>query len=509
VNRAALKEAYLSASSRRRNDAIVRKLVWLHRWLGIATCLIFALWFASGAVMLFEPFPSLARAEGKALDGSIDQALVALTPAQALTAAGGGYAVRLLQRGGRPSYIVEGAQGLVAIDAQTGRRLSLLSATEVRDSLSPEMATKIASIEGAFDYDQWVVDNAFDALRPFYRIHVADGVGTQFYVSARTGEMVQRTTSNERSWNSVGAVLHWAYFTPLRASFSAWDKTVWSVSFVAMLVANIGLVLGIVRTLAVKRARRPGLTFFRQPWMRWHHLIGLFAGVFVLTWILSGWLSMDHGRLFSMGVPTTTQVSAYEGIPRTGAVAAVDLPTLRRLPAAKEMTVTSIDGVPLLALTDFAGQSRLLTTAGVPLSPTQLNGLVTGGLGKAWGAAPTRAGTSLPRYDFYALAEGLPSTALRFGGNAARPPVYVDGGNGRILVVMDGSRTAYAWLYYGLHSFNFPVLANHPIVRDIVVLIPLTAGFVFSITGVVLGWQRMRKTVGPTKATAPISRKTV
>ena len=38
-------------------------IVLLHRWLGIAFCLLFAMWFASGIVMHFVPFPSLTEAE--------------------------------------------------------------------------------------------------------------------------------------------------------------------------------------------------------------------------------------------------------------------------------------------------------------------------------------------------------------------------------------------------------------------------------------------------------------
>jgi hypothetical protein len=38
-------------------------IVLSHRWLGIAFCLLFAMWFASGIVMHFVPFPSLTEAE--------------------------------------------------------------------------------------------------------------------------------------------------------------------------------------------------------------------------------------------------------------------------------------------------------------------------------------------------------------------------------------------------------------------------------------------------------------
>jgi hypothetical protein len=40
---------------------VMRLLATLHRWLGVAFCLLFAMWFASGIVMHFVPFP--ARSE--------------------------------------------------------------------------------------------------------------------------------------------------------------------------------------------------------------------------------------------------------------------------------------------------------------------------------------------------------------------------------------------------------------------------------------------------------------
>jgi hypothetical protein len=41
----------------------MRALILVHRWLGIPFCLLFAMWFASGIVMHFVPFPSLTEAE--------------------------------------------------------------------------------------------------------------------------------------------------------------------------------------------------------------------------------------------------------------------------------------------------------------------------------------------------------------------------------------------------------------------------------------------------------------
>lgn len=90
------------------------------------------------------------------------------------------------------------------------------------------------------------------------------------------------------------------------------------------------------------------------------------------------------------------------------------------------------------------------------------------------------------------LAEGMPPTAELIPAAGGRPPIYVDGEDGHIITVISASRLAYAWLYYALHSFNVPGLAAHEWLRMIVVLIPLSAGFLFSVTGIVIGIRRLR-----------------
>jgi hypothetical protein len=474
----------------------VRKLVWFHRWLGIATCVIFALWFASGAVLLLVPFPSLAKSDAQKLGELVDVSAVRITPDRALALTGGS-GLRLRQRAGVPLYIGNGSGGLVTIDARTGQRLGLLDPGGAAAILGHRAGGPITDIDGPIDYDQWVVHDGFDALRPFYRASIGDGRGTQVYVSARTGEIVQRTTKRERAWNWVGAVLHWVYFTPLRASFTAWDRTVWILSFIAMLVADAGMIVGIVRTLAVRRARRPGLTYFRPQWMRWHHLTGLFVGIFVITWILSGWLSMDHGRLFSRGRATPAELANYIGLTDQGMAAATSLTALRRLPANHEIRLIAIAGTPLLSVVGHDGIAQLWTSDGTPLAPQQVASLSAVAVQKAWPRPVTPVATPVAPDSLYALAEGMPASAARFEGGSDQPDIYIDRADGQILTVMSTSRAAYAWIYYGLHSFNVPGLARHQIVRDAIVLALMLGGFLFSVTGVVLGWQRLRKTIAP------------
>src|SRR5258708_18797060 len=105
----------------------MRALILLHRWLGILFCLLFAMWFASGIIMHFVPFPSLKEAER--IDGlaPIDLSQVVRSPAEAVRASGikDATRVRLRQRSDGPAYLVSGASGLAALRAGDVSRAAL------------------------------------------------------------------------------------------------------------------------------------------------------------------------------------------------------------------------------------------------------------------------------------------------------------------------------------------------------------------------------------------------
>ncbi|KAA9160182.1 PepSY domain-containing protein, partial [Delftia sp. BR1] len=60
-----------------------RWLFLLHRWLGIALCLFFALWFVSGMVMMYVGYPKLTQAERLRHLPALDGNAALLAPAEA------------------------------------------------------------------------------------------------------------------------------------------------------------------------------------------------------------------------------------------------------------------------------------------------------------------------------------------------------------------------------------------------------------------------------------------
>lgn len=472
-----------------------RWLTWFHRWSGVVLCLLVIAWFASGIVLLYVPFPSLSEHDRLANSELIDPAHVTVEPATVLAQVPDSDQLLLISVAGHPTWLTFASarhpQAIGADNTPVSFPLSALTARGIAEQFGREIAVRV---EGPIQYDQWVVHQRFDPYRPFYRVRLADGERTDLYVSARTGQVLQRTRGSERAWNWCGAVLHWIYFTPLRQSWPAWNQTVWWLSLVTFVASIAGTWLGIHRMLASRQRGRAAWSPFRG-WMRWHHIFGVFTSVVVLVWIFSGWLSMDHGRLFSKGEVPTDRAQAFAGQSLAASARSVPAGFIKRVGSATEVRLGSVAGVPFLSARGGAAESgRLLwiNDLSSPPSPRIPTSQLMTGLKAAWPSSDIRPIQA--KSDFYAVAESLGDTALPFNVGVENPlRVYADAATGRLLVVMDRSRRAYAWVYYALHTFEFPGLLEHPAIRQSIVLVLMLVGLGFSGTGAVLGFQRLRR----------------
>lgn len=77
-------------------------VAWLHRWTGVAFCLMFAVWFASGLVLALVPFPALSPQQRWSEAERIDLRKLAVAPAQALRHVHDAITLRLVSIDGRP-----------------------------------------------------------------------------------------------------------------------------------------------------------------------------------------------------------------------------------------------------------------------------------------------------------------------------------------------------------------------------------------------------------------------
>ncbi|MEM7080300.1 MAG: PepSY domain-containing protein, partial [Pseudomonadota bacterium] len=420
-------------------------LTILHRWLGVVMGLFFAMWFFSGMVMMYVPFPSLPDGERLKHLAPIDTQEITVSPEAAIAACGSDRVngLRMITFDARPTYVCAHADASVElVHADSGTPAVSLDESAVRAFARQHLAAPIAHVVEV-EFDQWTVHQRFNSLRPLYRIELEDSLQTHLYLSSLTGEAIQRTTGQQRFWNYLGAVVHWVYPTILRKHWAAWDAVVWWLSLFGVVCAVLGLVLGLSHWIKLRRAGRVGLTPFRG-WMKWHHVLSLFIGLFVVSWIVSGWLSMDHGRLFSTPNPTPDLALNVQGGEFAEVVASLNTQAFARYKSPRELTLSAFGGNALVVAKDETG---VVDTP--EISPQRIADVVARAASD--GIADWRV---VPDDDLYtSLREGsLPTGTVRVAlADPNQTWIHIDRYSGHIISVMDSSRRLYRWLYNGLH----------------------------------------------------------
>ncbi|MCG5248402.1 PepSY domain-containing protein [Methylorubrum extorquens] len=473
----------------------LRRWLYLgHRWLGILTCLLFAVWFVSGVVMMYVGFPRLTDAERRAALPPITWDRVAVEPEDAVGRTG-------LERGtvrrldlamldAEPVYRVTPWKGPhLTISATDGRVVAATSVEQALATARHHPAAGPVTNLGLVERDQWTVPQRFNPLRPFHLIALGDAADTHLYISAVTGEIALDTNWHERFWNWFGAVPHWIYFTPLRSQLDLWRDVVLWLSGLGIVGAVTGMTVGVIRVRLRRRYARGAVTPYRG-WMAWHHLGGLVAGTALVTFIASGWISMNPNRWFSSREPDQAALSRYEGGYDTR-------PPLDRAvltascPQATEARFTRFDGQAQTLLS--CADNRVTTCCGA--SATLSLERIVIAAGRLLPDHPRPEIDLLTAEDLYWYSHHrerqLPVLRVRFT-DAAETWFHIDPKTGEILSRIDRSNRVYRWLFNALHSFDFMFLTQHRPIWDILVLILSIGGLLISISGAVIAWRRLK-----------------
>ncbi|CAN5475343.1 PepSY domain-containing protein [soil metagenome] len=452
------------------------------------------MWFVSGVVMMYVAFPSLTDRERLAALPDINWEKVAVTPDHAMALAGATRFprdLRLSMLNDEPVYrLVDWSGRRQAVSAVDGRAidhasvdLALAVASRHPAAVSPELLESV-------DRDQWSVVARFDPLRPLYLIALGDAAGTNLYVSERTGEIVLDTNRTERVWNWFGSIPHWIYPTILRKDGALWRSVVLWISGICMVVAVTGIWIGILRMRLLRRYSSGSVSPYRG-WMKWHHVTGLISGVIVLTWMFSGWLSLDPGRLFESRDAAREMMQRFAGHDAPTFAAA----SVKPHATAVEARFTWLGGAPVLLLIDRDGLPTPVnpaTGAAMPLPENRV-------LDAAQNLMPKAAMTmrqSLSQYDayWYAHHQQRVLPVLRVGFDDLQQSwFHIDPRTGVVLNRVDSSRRTYRWLFNALHSFDFPLLLMYRPAWDLVVWVLSVFGMVVSVSGVVIGWRYLKK----------------
>jgi PepSY-associated TM region len=249
-----------------------------------------------------------------------------------------------------------------------------------------------------------------------------------------------------------------------------------------------GAMLGIVR---LRIARRRLASPYRG-WHAWHHWLGLATSIFVLTWIVSGWLSMDHGRLFSLDKLSEVEAKAVIGTPAWDTLAPSEMQQLSD--QAREVEWFTFRGQIHRRERMLLGVQQLFVVgASENVDRAFLAADDVSAFGPAL-ASRCNAARPIAPADSYSVEPTMPGAPV-YRLVCGDVWYHIDAASGIALEKLDTSRRAYRWFYSALHTLDIPALLAAPAVRTLLVVVLCVVGLAFSLSGVVIGWRRLRLTV--------------
>jgi uncharacterized iron-regulated membrane protein len=471
-----------------------RWLFLVHRWVSIGVGLLFVIWFVSGVVMVYVPFPALTHTENLKGQEPIAWARLRVQPETALriaNPAGATQSIMLEMQNGKPVWRIKPYEGgETTLSAESGLRLSATTERQAQQTALAFSKQVRAQSVRLVDRDQWTVAGGYDQRRPFWKVVLDDSAGTELYVSVRTGAVALDTRRSERFWNWLGSVPHWIYLTALRQNQPLWRQVIIWVSGISILTALSGIWIGILRL----RVRRPysqnRMIPYRDFWHKWHHVTGLIGGITLTTWIISGWLSVDPGRLFNTGGLSDEGRTAYA----QAGIAPTILPG-KIVSGVKRLQLIWIAGKCFWLTEGLAADAVLLdpqnyqeTRPSAALISAAANHLVSG--------AKVAGLDTLTQEDAYyydgTAAATLPVLRYRFA-DTAQTWVHIDPRTGEILGSIDERGRTYRWLFDLLHKWDFEALTTRRPLWDGLIWLLSLIGLASSVTGVVIGWKRLKR----------------
>jgi hypothetical protein len=479
-----------------------RAILLLHRYLGIALCLLVAAWCLSGIVMMYVGFPNLSGAERVAALWPLD--LTRCCDFAAVRIAAGnqpidGFDVEM--RADRPVLRLRGTDDERVIDLRSGAPLGAADQAEAfRVASAYQRVTGTAGeprMLGRIERDQWTVSGGFARSAPFEKIALGDALSTQIYVSVRDGTIVQRTTRRERLWNYAGAITHWLYFTPLRKHAAAWNQTVIWLSLLAVFLSATGIYLGVAQLQWRRQAARwspyRGFNF-------WHHWSGLIFGLFGLAWLISGCLSMnpwgllqsdygarDAATLAHVDMNAAQTVDIVQQFASAGV--SLNLPGSDKL---RQLTGAPFAGVNYLLASGAHARMRLNPATFSPAPPILVE-VTRAAQSLQAGRAPQSAALLTGGDDYYFgdhATDVTPAYRIVFD-DPQSSRYYFDSVSGALISKFDRAARGYRWLFNAVHRWDFSASMRRRPFWDLIVVTLLAGVAAGSLTGVILGFRRV------------------
>lgn len=464
----------------------------IHKILGLLLSVLFLMWFISGIVMIYHSFPrvnqKLKLSKQESLTGilpDVDSLLQLLPDSSRL----GGLSVEMYLD--RPVFHPKGRQLPSTLYADTWQEVSKPDFVEICRIAEQLCESRSYRVDTLYRLDQWIPFGYLKKEFPIYKFIFDDEAREEIYISSQSGKVLQWTDRETRFWAWLGAIPHWVYFTSLRQNQPIWiNFMIWASALGAVMCFS-GLWVGI---WVFWKNRRRGLhSPYKKGWLRWHHISGVIFGVFALTFVFSGMMSLVdlpdwmqkgkkqnrefrfRGRERGM-MPLEQYMLDYRQI-------------VERLPEVKSIEWSSFGCHPYYTVTTTAEKRYVDATDTTCLRPFRLTeNNIREAVQRIHGTETAYTVEWLTDWDadYYSRRGMLTLPVYKVVVNDDLHTCHYFNPETLYHRQIDDNGRLRGLLYSGFHSLNFKFLTERPLLWNIVMYVLLIGGTFLSLSGVVL-----------------------
>lgn len=274
---------------------MVKKILYsTHRLLGTAISLLFLMWFITGLILIYHSFPDvdiqLKDKNREAISenlNSIDSLIQYIPTDEKIKR------VELAQLAGQPIFTIETNKDIYNVDQKFNRVYEPISMPQLTNIASTWVNAPILKIDTLEKRDIWIMYTKYIKELPIYKVYFDDNKKHELYIASKSGEVLQFTSRSERIWAYLGSIPHKLYIPALREHTDTWIRTLTTLATICFIVSLSGIILGIRAYIKRYKNMRKWQSPYSKLAYKWHHILGLFFGIFLLTWAISGMMALQ------------------------------------------------------------------------------------------------------------------------------------------------------------------------------------------------------------------------
>ncbi len=475
---------------------MIRHFLYIfHRISGLVICLFLLMWFITGLVLIYYPFPDVTKEQKYEKMEAVpyDMSLPAVDSLlQKIPQGDKVKGITLKRFNGQTFFIVNTDKKEYTINADLSGGMQLVTFQAVEHAAKMWGTAAIIKVDTLCEKDIWIMYNRYEKELPIYKFYFDDEEKHQLYISSHSGEVQQFTSSSERFWAYIGSIPHKLYIPALRKNTETWINTVTVLAIIGLLAGISGIYVGIDACVRRYRKKKTLESPYRKKWYKWHHITGLVFGLFLISWSVSGVLSLKKTPQWI----TKTYNSIPKGI--KGKQVGFDTYTLdyRKLiaqyPDLKRIEWSYFQGIPVYN-TVIGNKEVSFDASQADVKQLYLEE------GDIWRAMQKNHKdisftiSYITEYEDYYLPWkkdlALPVYKVSVA-DADNSLYYINPRNGEYKYLNDNRKTR-KWLFNGLHYFHIKGLVDKPVLWTIVIWILAVGCIIISTTGVWIGFKYM------------------